>query len=210
MKLIHLFLISVFILTGCSQKEIVPDLTKTDDPETWILQNRNLIPGEEIYLDDTINDGLLWMKDLVFSNGTIEVDLKGKDVRGKSFLGIAFHGLNDSTYDVVYFRPFNFKSPERSHHAVQYVSHPTKPWYVLRGKFPEQYENPVTPVPEPTEWFHAKIIVEHPNVKVFVNESEEPSLEIDQLNDRKEGWLGFWVGYGSDGSFRNLVIIKDE
>jgi hypothetical protein len=211
MKNISLLTIMLLIISSCTtQNEIIPDLTKTNDSETWVLHNRNLTPGEEIYLDDTIHDGLLWMKDIVFSNGTIEVDLKGKDVRGRSFLGIAFHGLNDSTFDVVYFRPFNFKSPERSNHAVQYVSHPTYPWYILRENFPEQYENPVAPIPDPADWFHAKIVVQHPSVKVYVNNSEEPSLEIDQLTDRIDGWLGFWVGYGSDGAFRNLKIVPDH
>lgn len=35
-----------------------------------------------------------------------------------------------------------------------------------------------------------------------------PSLEIEQLSNRKNGWLGFWVGHNSDGSFKNLVITK--
>lgn len=210
MKTINLLIIIALILIGCSQKTIIPDLTSTDDPDHWVLHNRNLIPGEEIFLDDTINDGLLWMKDFNFTNGTIEVDIKGKDVRGRSFVGIAFHGLNDSTYDVVYFRPFNFKSPERGTHAVQYVSHPEYPWYRLRAEHPETYEKPVSPVPDPTDWFHAKIIVDHPNVKVYVDDAEKPSLVVDQLNNRKEGWLGFWVGYGSDGSFRNLKIVPED
>ncbi len=200
----------LILLLACSQKTVVPDLTQTDDPSKWVLHNRNLTPGEEIFLDDTINDGLLWMKDFVFANGTIEVDIKGKDVRGKSFVGIAFHGLNDSTFDVVYFRPFNFESPERGTHSVQYVAHPEYPWYRLRGEFPETYENRVSPVPDPTNWFHAKIVVSHPKVEVFVDDAEEPSLVVDQLTDRKEGWLGFWVGNGSGGSFRNLKIIPGD
>lgn len=207
--LIKLFVALIFI-SSCSQKEIIPDLSATDDPDKWILHNRNLTPGDEIFLDDTINDGLLWMKDFVFSNGTIEVDIKGKDIRGESFVGIAFHGLNDSTYDVVYFRPFNFKSPERYTHAVQYISHPEYPWYRLRAEHPETYEKPVDPVPEPTDWFHAKIVVKHPQIMVYVEDAEEPSLVVDQLNTRKKGWIGFWVGYGSDGSFRNLKILPED
>lgn len=35
-----------------------------------------------------------------------------------------------------------------------------------------------------------------------------PSLEIEQLSNRKNGWLGFWAGNNSDGSFKNLVITK--
>jgi hypothetical protein len=176
----------------------------------WILQNRNMVPGKEIYLDANEGDGLLWLNNFNFRNGTIELDIKGKNNPGKSFVGMAFHGLSENTYDVVYFRPFNFKNPDRNHHAVQYISHPKYTWYYLRENFPEQYENPVMPVPEPEDWFHVTIVVNHPEVKVFVNNAEEVSLEVNQLNIRKEGRIGFWVGHGSDGYFRNLKITKTK
>src|ERR1017187_621430 len=52
-----------------------------------------------------------------------------------SGLGIAFHGEDTSTYDAVYFRPFNFNTtdPVRKIHAVQYVSMPDNPWFRLRN-----------------------------------------------------------------------------
>ncbi|CCH52445.1 hypothetical protein BN8_01448 [Fibrisoma limi BUZ 3] len=53
--------------------------------------------------------GIVWLKGLNFKQGTIDVDLRGKDVFLQSFLGIAFHGVDTLTYDVVYFRPFNFR-----------------------------------------------------------------------------------------------------
>ncbi len=34
--------------------------------------------------------------------------MRGKNVFQKSFIGIAFHGQDDKTYDAVYCRPFNF------------------------------------------------------------------------------------------------------
>ena len=69
---------------------------------------------------------------------------------------MAFHGLNDTTFDAVYFRPFNFNNPARNGHSVQYISHPEFPWYKLRK---EQYENLINPVPEPNDWFHVLIIM---------------------------------------------------
>jgi len=66
------------------------------------------------------------LKNILFSNGTIEFDVKGKDVQGQSFVGLAFHGLDNSTYDAIYLRPFNFRTEDklRKIHAVQYISHP--------------------------------------------------------------------------------------
>ena len=184
----------------------VPDLSKINDPEVWTLHNRVIMDDEVVHLNDQPGDGLLLMNDLNFKNGTIDVDIKGIDERGRSFVGIAFHILNDSTFDAIYFRPFNFKSPERNGHSVQYISHPKNTWYYLRENFPEKYENPVNPVPEPTGWFHATIVVEYPKVSVYVDNAKDPSLVIEQLSDRKEGPLGFWVGHNSEGWFRNLEI----
>ena len=74
---------------------------------------------------------------------------------------------------------------------------------------PEKYENPIAPVPDPDGWFHAAIIVDYPAVTVYVNDADQPSLEVEQISTRKEGWLGFWVGYGSDGWFKNLKITME-
>lgn len=191
------------------QNEIIPDLSKCNDTTIWILHNRELHIDKEVHLNGKSGDGLLWMKELVFTNGKIELDIKGKDIQGRSFVGLAFHGLNESTYDAFYFRPFNFKNPERKGHSVQYISHPEYTWNKLRNEHPEKYENPVLPVPEPTDWFHVTIVVDYPNVKVFVNNSVEPSLNVEQLSSRKEGWIGFWVGNNSEGYFKNLKIISE-
>jgi hypothetical protein len=120
-----------------------------------------------------------------------------------------FHGINDSTYDAIYFRPFNFNNPERNGHSVQYISHPEYTWYKLREEHPNKFENMVSPIPEPNEWFHVTILVEYPVVKVFVNNDAKPTLEIKQLSNQKEGLIGFWVGNNSDGYFRNPKIIPE-
>jgi hypothetical protein len=189
-------------------KVLEPDLSKTSDPGFWTLHNREIIKDDVVHLNGQPGDGLLWINDAIFQDVKIEVDIKGIDERGRSFVGIAFHILNDSTFDAIYFRPFNFKSPERNSHSVQYISHPNNTWFFLRENYPEKYENPVTPVPDPTGWFHATIVVTYPEVKVYVDNSEEPSLIVEQLSSRKEGLLGFWVGNGSEGWFKNLKITS--
>ena len=202
-------LIATSFNTVCAQSKI-PDLSKINDPEAWTLHNREIMDDEVVHLNGQPGDGLLWINDLNFENGTIDVDIKGIDERGRSFVGIAFHILNDSTFDAIYFRPFNFKSPERKGHSVQYISHPKNTWYYLRENHPEKYENPVNPVPEPAGWFHATIEVNYPKVSVYVDKAKEPSLVIEQLSDRKEGHLGFWVGHNSEGWFRNLKITAER
>ena len=177
--------------------------------QKWYTFNREVTYKDDvIYLNAEENDGMLWLNDYTFSNGIIELDIKGKDERGRSFVGIAFHGYDNETFDGVYFRPFNFKSPERNSHSVQYISMPDNEWSVLRKNFPGKYENNIDPAPEPDQWLHAKIIVDYPSVKVYVNGAQKASLEVEQISDRKGGMLGLWVGNGSDGWFKNIVIKK--
>ena len=189
------------------QTAIIPDPSKINDPGTWSVYNREVkYSGGEVYMNAREGDGLLFLKNVTFTSGRIELDIKGKDEQGRSFVGLAFHGKNDSTFDAVYFRPFNFKNPDRKGHSVQYIAMPKMDWYVLRQTYPGKYENTVAPVPEPNEWFHASIQINYPEVKVFVNNSKEPSLTVSQISTRTKGWVGFWVGNGSDGFFRNLKI----
>lgn len=192
---------------NAQQKEIVPDLSKINNPDVWTVNHWKAEGGREVHINKKPGDGLVFLNDLIFGDGTIEVDIKGKDEQGRNFTGIAFHVLNDSTYDAIYFRPFNFRNPERKNHSVQYISHPDYTWFKLRDESPGVYENELSPVPDPNDWFHATIKVKHPEVKVYVNHSKEPSLVINQLSDRKEGLLGFWVPNDTEGSFKNLKII---
>jgi hypothetical protein len=178
------------------------------NPEDYTVFNRELSYEEgTIYLNAEAKDGLLWLNHPDFKNGTIELDIKGRNAPGKSFVGIAFHGLNNQKFDAVYFRPFNFKHPDRNKHSVQYISMPGHDWASLRQAYPAKYENAINPVPEQEDdWFHAKIVVNYPQVKVYINGSKEPSLEVEQLSDTRQGKVGFWVGNYSDGWFRNLKI----
>ena len=164
-----------------------------------------------VHLNAKENDGVLWLSDISFRNGVIELDIKGRNAPGQSFVGMAFHGKDNEAYDVIYFRPFNFKNPERKKHAIQYISLPKYDWSTLRQTFPGKYENEMKPVLENVEeWFHARIVVNHPQVKVYVNGSGEPALEVDQISDTKQGKVGFWVGNGSEGWFRNLKITDGK
>ena len=190
-----------------------PDLSKINVATDWIISNRKVNAagsGEQasIVFDARQGDGIAIYQHLEFKDGTIDVDIKGKDVFQQSFVGVAFHVQDEKSFNAVYFRPFNFRNedPVRKNHAVQYICHPVFTWQKLRAEFPEKYENPVNPVPDPEQFFHAKIVVQAPDVKVYVNQSPNPCLEVKLLGNYTKGKIGLWTGNGSDGTFKNLVI----
>jgi len=190
---------------------------KTLEPKSLDVFNRSasrLTDGTRtgVRLSEAAGNGVAYLRGVELGNGTIELDIRGKDVQGQSFVGVAFHGVDDTTYDAVYLRPFNFKTddPARRTHAVQYVSHPTYTWQKLRAEHPGEYEQAVAPAPDPNGWFHVRVVVASPKVSVFVADAKEPSLVVSQLSDRHKGRVGLWVGNGSDGDFANLKIVPKQ
>lgn len=217
MKIVFAF-IGLFYSLNMFSQAISDDLIQSiENGSKWKFYNRDvtIVSSESekidyVFLDTKPNDGLAVYQEIIFENGTIEFDVKGKDILQQSFVGVAFHIQNDSTFNAVYFRPFNFKKPERTSHSVQYISHPKFTWQKLRTEFPGQYEKTVNPIPDPDEFFHAKIEVKWPSVKVYVENDKTPSLEVKMLSTFKKGKIGLWVGNGSDGSFKNLVVKSIE
>lgn len=165
-----------------------------------------------LHLNAKDNAGVAWLQGITFTNGTIEFDVKGKDVLQQSFVGLAFHGSKDNAADVIYFRPFNFRAKDstRHAHAVQYVSAPAYDWPLLREKFPGRYEQAIEPAPNPNEWFHTKIVVDNQKVTVYVNGEAKPALVVQQLVKLDGNRIGLWVGNGSDGNWKNLVIKPNK
>jgi hypothetical protein len=155
-------------------------------------------------------NGVIWLNEVKFTDGTIECDILGKSTpRGSNFPGVVFHGVDDATFESVYFRPFNFRAenPENAAHAVQYVAMPEWPWQKLRSEKTGQYEKPIAPAPDGDAWFHARIVIEGKKVSVFVNEAAQPSLVVDRLSNQGGTRIGISGGdAGEGGHFANLKI----
>ncbi len=215
------FVLSTFVsVAGLALPTTASGQKKTLAPDLAALAEKNgfktFTPNPSIsILKDSgrkgihLTNGVAYLPDVEFGNGTIEIDLRGRDVQQQSFLGIAFHGVDGTTHDAIYFRPFNFKTEDaaRRLRAVQYVSHPTYPWQKLRTEHPGKYEQPVNPVPDPNDWFHARVVIASPQVSVFVNDAKEPCLVVSQLSDRKKGFVGLWDASPIGGDFANLKIV---
>jgi hypothetical protein len=205
-------------LTGVSRlagqaKTIAPDLGALADAKKLTLFNRGasrLVDGARkgVRLTEAGGEGVAFLPGIEFANGSIEFDVRGKDVAQQSFVGVAFHAVDATTYDAIYFRPFNFRAADavsRSH-AVQYHSLPLYTWQKLRSEQPGKYEQAVNPVPDPNTWFRARVVIANPKASVFVADAKEPCLVVNLLNDRRKGLVGLWVGNNSGGDFANLAI----
>lgn len=161
-----------------------------------------------VHVSEKEGDGVIWVEGSNFAQGTIELDVRGRDVMQRSFLGVAFHRKDDKTYEAVYLRPFNFRAtdPARHQHAVQYMASPDFEWPRLRKEFPEEFENPVDPSVAPTDWVPLRVVVKGGTVQIYVGAVKAPTLEVRKLAELYGGAVGLWVGNYSDGDFANLRI----
>jgi hypothetical protein len=212
-RLILPVIAGMWAVTALAQKEVI-DLSKLDVGKTVMIHNREVSivasdpKGSVLHLNAKKDAGIAWLEGVSFSEGEIEFDVKGKNIPQQSFVGMAFHGSDNQTYDAIYFRPFNFRASEeeRRNHSVQYISLPKYDWPKLRAEFPDKYEQPLDPAPEPESWVHCRLVIKGKKISVFVNNNEAPSLEVTELDPKVGNKIGFWVGNGSDGDFANLII----
>jgi hypothetical protein len=174
--------------------------------------NRDATPtqgrADAVHLSEREGNGTAWVEGSDFALGTIEVEIRGRDVFQQSFVGIAFHRRDDNTYEVVYLRPFNFRAedPARHQHAVQYATVPEFDWPRLRKEFPEEFENPVDASITPTGWVPVRLVVSAKTVQIYVGAVKTPTLEVRKLGALDRGMVGLWAGNTSDGDFANLRL----
>jgi hypothetical protein len=164
--------------------------------------------GDGVHVTEKEGNGVIWIAGSDFGEGTIEADIRGRDVLQRSFLGVAFHGKDDNTYEAVYLRPFNFRidDPARRQHAVQYIAVPDYDWPRLRKEFPEEFENPVDSSVAPTDWVPLRIVVKAKTIQIYVGRATSPALEVRKLGQQDRGMVGLWTGNNSDGDFANLRL----
>src|SRR5579872_2111763 len=139
-------------VTSFSQNSI--DLHQLVAKKKLEVYNRELSLIKEdhhagIHLSKDDGEGVAWLKDIEFSNGILEFDVRGENVKGHSFVGIAFHGKNNDTFNAIYLRPFQFLEEDQvlRSHSIQYIALPNFTWRTLREKFPNKYEHSIDPSP---------------------------------------------------------------
>jgi hypothetical protein len=152
------------------------------------------------------------IKDALFRDGTIEVDLAGQPAAGadgnaRGFIGIAFRIQDDGSYEYIYVRPTNGRANDqiRRNHSTQYGSHPDFGFARSRQEAPGKYESYVDL--QPGVWTKYKIVVEGRKARLYVHGAEQPCLIVDDMKlEPRGGGVALWVGPGTEGYFSNLKI----
>lgn len=206
-------LVGIVLFSGCSPGETVNEFGNG----AWKFRvvNRKATRIEErngVRLSSGSGNAVAWIEGTNFQSGTIELDVRGRESLGQTFVGVAFHRKDDNTYEAVYLRPFNFRAsdPVRRQHAVQYIMLPPFDYDRLRTDFPEEFENPVDQSIVPTDWVKLRVGVNGGRVQVHVGLVTEATLEVRKLGQLYGGQVGLWVGNESGGDFANLVITPTK
>jgi len=151
------------------------------------------------------------VKEAVFHNGSIEVELAGRPAEGsgggaRGFIGIAFRLQNDQ-FEYIYLRPTNGRADDqvRRNHSTQYSSHPNFSFAEARQQAPEKYESYVDL--EPGAWTRYRITVEGTKARLYVHGASQPCLIVNDLKlGDSSGGVALWIGPGTEGYFTGLEI----
>jgi hypothetical protein len=140
-----------------------------------------------------LNSGKAALKDIRFSDGTIEFDV---NTIGRGAPGIAFRQQDENNFELLYLRP----DPNCPAFAacIQYA--PQTHGVLLWDFFPQYQAR--APLRE-NGWNHIKMVISGRRMNVFVNDAPAPTLEVGRLEgDAMEGAL-YVQG---PGTFANMVI----
>ena len=151
------------------------------------------------------------VKDAVFHNGAIELELAGRPAAGaasgaRGFVGVAFR-LQSGQFEYIYLRPTNGRADDqvRRNHSTQYGSHPKFDFAEFRKESPEKYESYVDL--EPGVWTRYRITVEGTKARLYVHGASQPCLIVNDLKlGDSSGGVALWIGPGTEGYFTGLKI----
>lgn len=151
---------------------------------------------------------------LTFRDGTIEIEVAGRPLpdaapEARGFIGVAFRIADDlSSFECIYLRPTNGRAEVqlRRNRAVQYFSYPDWKFDRMRTEVPGHYEAYVDLVTG--AWTKMRIEVKGDKARLFVHESEQPTLIVGDLKHGADasGSIGLYIDNGTEGFFRTFSV----
>ena len=189
----------LFFLSLCSipaQHTVVPF-----DSEQWELENaQTTITEYQGKKSIQLSGGSIYLPQVSFFNGTIEVDVNFPAER--NFFGVLFRMQDENHHEHFYLRPHQTGKPD----ACQYtpVFNGYAGWQLYHG---EGFGSVIDLVPD--QWHHLKIVVKGNSASVYYDDMEKAALEIPTLKgDFTTGSIG--LNSGQTVHFANFSYQVDE
>lgn len=141
------------------------------------------------------------LKGITFTNGTIEFDAQPVDVTQGAFLSVYFRQQSPAESEIVYLRCKPDETEQRND-AIQYapIMHGINLWDIM-GHFqaPAVIHN--------AGWNHIKLVISGMQMRVYVNNSAKPTLEIPRLEGITNAGA---IAFDGNAYFANLIIKPNE
>lgn len=119
-----------------------------------------------------LQSGMIYLKDVAFTDGTIEVDINFTALR--NFPGIGWRMVDPGNQEHFYIRPHQSGNPDANQYTP--VFHGLAGWQLYHG---EKYATPIHYTFN--EWHHIKIEVSGSQAKIYFDDMDRPLLEVEEL-----------------------------
>lgn len=185
-----------FAVFSQSVTKVSPDwaaFSENDEPAA--LKDTTYL-GKPCFKLDGKKQAVAFRKNAQYKNFRIDCDISGRVMSG-----IGFRAADHQNYHFLYFRPGYGGTRE----AIQYVPifNGTLSWVLYNYPIYEK-----TADIQSMQWFHVALEVKGEVMKVFVNRSVDPQMEIPLIeSDFKEGGLLFRTLFG-ESYFANISIME--
>jgi hypothetical protein len=216
MKITHLLILCFLTLQGFSQKNKKVEIASTSNQITeikvpltadkWAFQEGKVefltykgVPAMKL----NEKSGDMIFNDLNFKNGIIEFDVEVN--RAMPFPTIYFRWQSKNESEHVYLRT-GVADKKNAVDAVQYAS-------IINGVnlWDLQHEFQSAANLKIGEWNHVKIVVSGKQLRVYINNPQEPNLEIPCMEgNTSEGKIGIGTGFPGQAIFANIIIKPNE
>ena len=153
------------------------------DSDKWEMSNAQYsmqdYEGKQALL---LQSGFIYIKDLLFLNGTIELDINFSSLR--NFPGVVFRVYSPGNFEEFYIRPHQSGNPDANQYTP--VFNGLTGWQLYHGA---EYATPIHYTFN--EWHHLKIVVKGKKAEVYFDDMNSPLLKINELKQQaKAGTLG--------------------
>lgn len=142
------------------------------DQDHWDMTKAEYTLGEFQGKKGIEFTGVIYLKEVSFLNGTIEVDINFGEER--NFPGVGFRMQDPGNYEEFYIRPHQSGNPDANQYTP--VFNGTAGWQLYYG---EAYATPVQY--RFNEWHHLKIVVSGSKADIYLDDMEKPLLAVKEL-----------------------------